>query len=61
MKTLTVLAFIFLPLSFIAGLFGMNTTNNPIVGSPYDFWIIVGGMLTLAIFFFIYFKYKDWL
>ena len=61
MKSLTVLAFIFLPLSFIAGLFGMNTINNPIVGSPYDFWIVLSGMVTLAIVFFIYFKYKEWL
>jgi len=61
MKTLTVLAFLFLPLSFIAGLFGMNTVNNPIVGSPYDFWIVVGGMVVLAIICFLYFKHKEWL
>jgi magnesium transporter len=61
MKKFTVLAFVFLPLSFIAGLFGMNTANNPIVGSPADFWIIVAGMAILAGTFFAYFKRKDWL
>ncbi|HVV39159.1 MAG TPA: CorA family divalent cation transporter [Candidatus Paceibacterota bacterium] len=61
MKTLTVLAFLFLPLSFIAGVFGMNTMNNPIVGSAYDFWIIVSGMVVLAIGCFLYFKHKEWL
>lgn len=61
MKEFTVLAFIFLPLSFIAGLFGMNTEHNPIVGSSGDFWIIVGIMVLLAGCFFIYFRRKDWL
>lgn len=61
MKTLTVLAFVFLPLSFIAGLFGMNTLHNPIVGSPLDFWTIVGGMAVVAAGCFVYFKRKGWL
>jgi len=61
MKTFTVMAFIFLPLSFIAGLFGMNTEHNPIVGNGHDFWIIVGMMVVLACCFFVYFRRKDWL
>ena len=61
MKTLTVLAFTFLPLTFITGLFGMNTEHNPIVGGPYDFWIILGGMVALAVGCFFFFRYKDWL
>lgn len=61
MKTFTVLAFVFLPLSFVAGVFGMNTINNPIIGSPLDFWIIVGGMAVLAVGCFVYFRHKDWL
>jgi magnesium transporter len=61
MKTLTVLAFVFLPLSFIADLFQMNTRSTPIVGMPGDFWIIIGAMLALAAGFFIYFKKKEWL
>jgi magnesium transporter len=61
MKEFTVLAFIFLPLSFIAGLFGMNTEHNPIVGNAYDFWIIVGIMAFLAFGFLVYFRRKDWL
>ena len=61
MKTFTVLTFLFLPLTFVAGLFGMNTENNPIVGFEFDFWVIVSGMAVLAIIFFVYFKRKDWL
>lgn len=61
MKTLTVLAFVFLPLSFVAGLFGMNTVHNPIIGNSFDFWIIFGLMVVIAVGCFIYFKRKDWL
>ena len=61
MKTLTVLAFIFLPLTFVGQIFGMNTVNNPIIGGPFDFWIILAGMGMLAGVFFLYFKRKDWL
>ena len=61
MKTFTVLAFLFLPLSFVAGVFGMNTENNPIIGSSFDFWIIVAGMAFAAACFFVYFRHKDWL
>ncbi len=61
MKTLTVLAFVFFPLQFIAGVFGMNTLHNPIIGSQFDFWILVGGMVAVAAGFFIYFKRKGWL
>ncbi len=61
MKNFTVLAFVFLPLSFIAGLFGMNTMNNPVVGNPFDFWIIVGLMALIGALCLLYFKRKDWL
>lgn len=61
MKTLTVLAFVFLPLTFITGLFGMNTEHNPIVGNAYDFWIVLSGMLLIAAGCFLYFRHKDWL
>jgi magnesium transporter len=61
MKTLTVLAFLFLPLTFITGLFGMNTVNDPFIGSAHDFWILSGVMALFALCFFIYFKKKGWL
>lgn len=61
MKTFTILAFLFLPLSFIAGLFGMNTEHNPIAGGAYDFWVLLGGMMVVALGCLAYFKHKDWL
>lgn len=61
MKFLTIMAFVTFPLSLMAGIFGMNTLNTPIVGSTYDFWIIIGTMFTITLVFFIFFKYKRWL
>lgn len=61
MKIFTIMAFVTFPLSLLASIFGMNTTSIPIVGHPWDFWIIVGIMTAGAIVFFAYFKYKKWL
>ena len=60
MKNLTIMAFVTFPLTLIAGIFGMNTINAPIVGSPHDFYLILGGMAALTISFFAYFKLKNW-
>lgn len=61
MKTLTVLSFIFLPITFITGLFQMNTAHTPLIGTPYDFWIIVGSIVLVTLGCFVYFYRKDWL
>ncbi len=60
-KTFTIIAFVTFPLTLFASLFGMNTTQTPIVGHSFDFWIIVGVMLGVATLFFSFFKYKRWL
>lgn len=61
MRTLTVIAFFFLPLSFIASVFGMNAEHMPIIGTPFDFWFITGAMALVATSCFAYFKHKGWL
>lgn len=61
MKVLTVMAFVTFPLTMIAAIFGMNTKILPIVGQPNDFWIIIAIMVTIAVLFFLFFKYKKWL
>lgn len=61
MKTLTIMAFVTFPLSLIAGIFGMNTKIIPIVGRPFDFWIVLSIMLGLTLIMFTYFKIKKWL
>lgn len=61
MKTLTVMAFVVLPLSLIAGIFGMNTIYMPFIGSPNDFLIVLVLMLSLALTMFVFFRFKKWL
>ncbi len=61
MKIFTIMAFLTFPLSLMASVFGMDTQATPIIGHPYDFWIIVGAMLALVVIFLSYFYYKEWL
>lgn len=60
-KNLTIMAFIALPLTLLANLFGMNVSSFPIVGNPYDFWIIISIMLAGIVGMFIFFKWKKWI
>jgi magnesium transporter len=60
-KTFTVIAFFFLPLTFIAALFSMHTIDTPLINTPGGFWIVLSIMALLAGIFFVYFKRKGWL
>lgn len=60
-KTLTVMAFVAVPLTLIASVFGMNATNMPIVEDANGFWIILGIMLATSLTLFAFFKLKKWL
>lgn len=61
MKIFTVMAFTTFPLMLFSSMFGMNTENTPLLGHPWDFWIIVGIMVIATIGFFSYFKHKNWM
>ncbi len=59
-QTLTVMTFIFLPLSFMASLFGMSIAV-PLANDPHGFWFVLAGMGILALACIGYFKHKGWL
>lgn len=61
MKILTIVAFVITPLNFVASTFGMNAVNMPIVGTPGDFWVILGIMFSATLLIFAYFKHRKWL
>ncbi len=61
MKTFTILAFLTFPLMLIAALFAMRTDYTPIIGTPGDFWIILGVMAAAMVVMFAFFKNKNWL
>jgi magnesium transporter len=61
MRVLTVITVIFIPLNFIAGVYGMNFENMPELQTRYGYFVVVGLMLTLAVALLALFKKKGWL
>lgn len=61
MRVFTILAFVTYPLTLMSSMFGMNTIHTPIIGTQYDFWIIVTLMVLLSSLFFAYFRHRKWL
>jgi magnesium transporter len=71
MRVLTVMSSIFIPLTFIAGLYGMNFAyqegdqkmplNMPELHNPYGYVIVLGIMVVIAIGQVLFFKHKKWL
>ncbi|MEL0456640.1 magnesium/cobalt transporter CorA [Flavobacteriaceae bacterium SZ-1-7] len=61
MKVLTIMASIFIPLTFIAGIYGMNFEYIPELQYRYSYFILWGVMIVLFIAMLIYFKRKKWL
>lgn len=60
MKTLTVFSAIFMPLTFIVGIYGMNFENMPELKSPYGYQVTMSGMFLLAVGLWVYFKWKKY-
>lgn len=61
MKVLTIMSSIFIPVTFVAGVYGMNFEFMPELKSPYGYAITWGIMLTMMIGQIIYFKRKKWM
>ncbi|HEX8016160.1 MAG TPA: magnesium/cobalt transporter CorA, partial [Flavobacterium sp.] len=60
MKTLTIISAIFIPLTFIVGVYGMNFENMPELKTENGYFIVMGTMLLLVIALIIYFKKRRW-
>ncbi len=60
MKIMTFISTLFLPLTFITGIYGMNV-GLPYMNTSYVFWGLMCVMFTVAIGFVIFFKRKRWL
>ena len=61
MKVLTIMASIFIPLTFIAGIYGMNFDYIPELHYKYSYFILWGVMIAIFVGMLIYFKRKKWL
>lgn len=60
MKMLTIFSVIFIPLSFLAGIYGMNFENMPELKNQYGYFILLGIMCCIVVFILLYFKHKKW-
>ncbi|MDP4127289.1 MAG: magnesium/cobalt transporter CorA [Bacillota bacterium] len=60
MMILTVITTIFIPLTFIVGIYGMNFAYMPELNWKYGYFIILGVMALLGIAMFLWFKRKGW-
>ena len=61
MKVLTIIATIFIPLTFIAGVYGMNFKYMPELKWIWGYPLVLGVMLAVAAVMLFYFRRKNWL
>jgi magnesium transporter len=61
MRVLTVVTTIFIPLTFIVGVYGMNFDYMPELRAHMGYPVTVGVMLTIAVVMLVYFRRRGWL
>jgi len=61
MKVLTIISTIFIPLTFIAGVYGMNFRTMPELNWPWGYPMVIAIMLVIAGAMIAFFKRKKWL
>ncbi len=60
MQTLTIIATIFIPLTFLAGIYGMNFQNMPELSWELGYFVLLSIMLVLGVSMYIYMRRKRW-
>ena len=61
MKLLTVISTIFIPLTFIVGVYGMNFDHMPELHWRYGYFVVMGAMLCISLIMLWLFRRKGWL
>lgn len=61
MYVLTLIAGIFLPLTLISGMLGMNVGGVPLSDSPWGFWIVTGALAALGFVAYLVIRRRQWL
>jgi magnesium transporter len=61
MKVLTIMSSIFIPLTFLAGIYGMNFDHMPELHERWSYPVLMGAMGVVAIIMLIYFRRRGWL
>ncbi|MFC5408993.1 magnesium/cobalt transporter CorA [Larkinella bovis] len=60
MKTLTIFSAIFMPLTFIVGVYGMNFDNMPELHTRNGYYVVLLIMVVLTVLMIIYFRRRKW-
>lgn len=60
MKTLTIISSIFIPLTFIVGVYGMNFENMPELKTENGYFVVLGIMFVMILGMIYYFKRRRW-
>ncbi len=61
MKTLTIVASIFIPITFLAGLYGMNFEHMPELHLRWGYPALIAAMVGVGVGMLFYFKRKGWI
>jgi magnesium transporter len=61
MKVLTIIATIFMPLTFITSLYGMNFKHMPELHWEYGYFMVLGMVVVVAVSMLEYFRRKGWI
>jgi magnesium transporter len=61
MKVLTIIATLFIPLTFIVGVYGMNFKYMPELEWYYGYFVLWAVMVAIAFLMLLYFRKKKWL
>ena len=61
MKLLTLMSSVFIPLTFVAGIYGMNFENMPELHSQLGYYVVLGVMIVMALGMLAYFRTRGWL
>ena len=59
-KTLTIISTIFIPLTFIAGVYGMNFDHMPELHWKYGYFVVMSAMVGLTLIMLFSFRRKGW-
>ena len=61
MLVLAAVTVVFMPLTVISGMLGMNVAGIPFADSPLAFWVVVAGLVALAAGLVLWMKKQKWL
>jgi magnesium transporter len=61
MKVLTIIGTIFIPLTFVAGIYGMNFEYMPELTVWYGYPVAMTVMAAIAVVLLLYFRRKEWI